>query len=142
MLESGAMATILLIGEDAALLEGVAQTLASHGHTSSVAVSLADARDLAQRTPPLVAVVDRRLLSGDESLGLPLAAGGAAVLYRTSGTSSGVLPNGLSRSVLADLTLPLERNRLVALVQRVEDRAVTVGRGPRRNTPPETPALR
>lgn len=135
------MATILLIGEDAALLEGVAQTLASHGHTSSVAVSLADARDLAQRTPPLVAVVDRRLLS-DEPLGLPLAAGGAAVLYRTAGASSSVLPNGLSRAVLADLTLPLERNRLVALVQRVEDRAVTVGRGPHRNTPPETPALR
>ena len=135
------MATILLIGEDAALLEGVAQTLASNGHTSSVAMSLADARDLAQRTPPLVIVVDRRLLS-DEPLGLPLAAGGAAVLYRTAGASSSVLPNGLGRSVLADLTLPLERNRLVALVQRVEDRAVTVGRGPRRNTPPETPALR
>lgn len=136
------MATILLVGEDAALLEGLAQTLAGQGHSSTVATSLADARDVAQRTPPLVAVIDRRLVHGDESLGLALAAGGAVVLYRTGPGSNGVLSNGLSRIVLADLALPLERNRLVALVRRVEERAATVGRGPRRNTPPETPALR
>jgi hypothetical protein len=35
----------------------------------------------------------------------------------------------VQRVVLADLTLPLERNRLMALVQHVEDRAKTTGRG-------------
>lgn len=136
------MATILLVGADAALLEGLAQMLAAQGHTSSVVMSLEDARELARRVPPLVAVVDRQLLNGDDSLGLPMAAGGAAVLYRAAGGSNGVLPNALRRAVLADLTLPLERNRLVTLVQWVEERAAAVGRGPRRNTPPETPALR
>lgn len=136
------MATILLIGDDSALLEGLAQLLASHGHASSVAQSLSDARHIAQRTPPLVAVVERGLVHGDDTLGLPLQAGGATVLYRASGASNGVLPAALQRAILADLTLPLERNRLVALVQRVEERAAAAGRGPRRNTPPETPALR
>ena len=37
---------------------------------------------------------------------------------------------------MADLALPLERNRLMALAQRVQDRALTTGRT-RRPTPPE-----
>jgi hypothetical protein len=39
------------------------------------------------------------------------------------------MPHVLRRNVLADLTLPLERNRLSALVQHVCDRAVAAGRG-------------
>jgi hypothetical protein len=35
----------------------------------------------------------------------------------------------VQRAVLADLTLPLERNRLVALVQHVGQRAQATGRG-------------
>jgi hypothetical protein len=35
----------------------------------------------------------------------------------------------LQRAVLADLALPLERNRLIALVQHVGERAKTTGRG-------------
>lgn len=136
------MATILLVGDDAALLEGLAQMLAAQGHSSAVVASVREARDVAQRTPPLVAVVDRTLVAGDESLGLTMGAGGAMVLYRAAGAPDGVLSAALRRTVLADLTLPLERNRLVALVQRVEERAAAVGRGPRRDTPPETPALR
>lgn len=136
------MATILLVGGDAALLEGLAQLLAGHGHTSTASTSLADAREVAARTPPLVAVVDRQLLNGDDSLGLTLAAGGAAVLYRPAGTANGVLPPSFRRCVLADLTLPLERNRLVTLVQWVEERATTTGRRTSRNTPPESPAFR
>ena len=136
------MATILLVGTDAALLEGLAQLLGSHGHATRVTESLAEARQAAQRTPPLVAVMERHLLHGDESLGVALAAGGAAVLYRAAGASNGVLPPALRRTVLADLTLPLERNRLVALVQRGEERAAAAGRGSQRDTPPETPALR
>lgn len=136
------MATILLVGEDAALLEGLAQLLAGQGHTSIASSSLAEAREIAQRTPPLVAVVDRQSLNGDDSLGMALAAGGAAVLYRTGGAPSAVLASGFRRCVLADLSLPLERNRLLSLVQWVEERATAVGRRTSRNTPPESPAFR
>jgi hypothetical protein len=39
---------------------------------------------------------------------------------------------------MAELTLPLERHRLLALIQRVEERARVTGRGARgTDTPPE-----
>ena len=46
----------------------------------------------------------------------------------------------LQRTVLADLTLPLERHRLGALVQSIAARAKTTGKAPR-NTPPEFRAI-
>ena len=134
------MATILLAGEDAALLEGLVQSLVALGHSPSVALSLAEARETAARgTAPLMAVVDRGFVdtTGTEVLGLPLAPGGTLVLYRTPGCAAGTLAPPLQRAVLADLTLPLERNRLVALVQHVEERARATGRTPR-HTPRET----
>jgi DNA-binding NtrC family response regulator len=134
------MATILLVGEDPALLEGLVQSLVALGHNPSVALSLAEARDTAVRgDAPLVLVVDRGFVdgSGTEVLGVPLAPGGTLVLYRTPGSRPGALPLPLQRAVLADLTLPLERNRLVALVQHVEERARATGRTPR-HTPRET----
>src|SRR3712207_1053969 len=135
------MATILLAGEDPALLEGLVQSLVALGHNPSVALSLAEARDTAVRGgAPLVLVVDRGFVdgTGTEVLGVPLAPGGTLVLFRTPGSShSGALSPPLQRAVLADLTLPLERNRLVALVQHVEERARATGRTPR-HTPRET----
>jgi len=128
------MATILLAGDDAALLEGLAQLLASLGHTTAVARSLGEAREIAGPLAPLVAVMDHRLLDGMDTLGITLGAGGALVLFRDAATPPATLPANLRRMVLADLTLPLERNRLVTLVTRVEERAATVGRG-RRDTP-------
>jgi DNA-binding NtrC family response regulator len=134
------MTKILLVGQDEALLEGLVQSLVALGHSPAVALSLADARELAVRDQPLLAVVDRRFASASaaEVLGLPLAAGGALVLYRTTGDMALALPPVLQRAVLADLTLPLERNRLVALAQSVEERARAAGRMQReRNDPPE-----
>ena len=55
---------------------------------------------------------------------------------RSASRSSAALPSALVRLVLADLTLPLERNRLLALVHRVADRARVTGR-----ESGETPAL-
>ena len=135
------MATILLAGDDAGLLEGLAQALAALGHHSTVVRSLADAREASHRLSPLVAVVDRSLVHGIHTLGLTMAAGGAAVLFGDAGSPAGVLAAAVRRTVLAELTLPLERNRLLALVQRVAERATLVGRRSR-NTPPETSALR
>jgi hypothetical protein len=134
------MATILLAGEDSALLEGLVQSLIALGHNPSVALSLAEARETATRgRAPLMLVVDRGFVdaTGTEVLGVPLAPGGTLVLYRTPGSAAGALSAPLQRAVLADLMLPLERNRLVALVQHVEERARATGRSPR-HTPRET----
>ena len=136
------MTRVLLVGSDVALLEGLAQSLAGHGHSPAVATSLAEAREIASASPPLVLVADRGLAgsAGAELLAIPLAAGGARVLFRTSATPQTALLPALQRVVLADLTLPLERLRLAALTQSLLERARTTGRAPR-NTPPENRAL-
>jgi hypothetical protein len=112
------------------LLEGLAQSFASLGFTPVVAQTLADARFMAAQHPPLVAVVSRTLAaaSSAETLTIPLAPGGALVLYRAVGSTLVTFSASVQRAVLADLTLPLERNRLMALVQYVEQRARVTGR--------------
>ncbi len=132
------MALVLLVGEDEALLEGLAQTIGSAGHRVRQAFSMADARRVADEETPLVAVVERRLVSGSHAGALRTAPGGATVLFRTATADDAVLPAGLHRGVLAEVTLPLERKRLTALVASVVDRAQRVGRGARVDTPPET----
>lgn len=130
------MATILLVGLDAALLEGLAQSLAGAGHFPRIAHTAAEGLELAAAPPPLAVIVERRLaLAEPELLRIPLARGGALLLYRTHDVEPGTLAPSLQRLVLADLTLPLERHRLLALVQRVDDRAQATGR--RHPTPPE-----
>ena len=85
---------------------------------------------------------------------MQLAPGGAVVLFRSVGDDGrdasseqdgsggdatgaagaappAALPPALQRTTLAELALPLERHRLVALVQRVEERARRAGRGNR-----------
>jgi DNA-binding NtrC family response regulator len=133
------MTYVLLVGGDVALLEGLSQSLATLGHSPKVARDLAEARQIAGAQAPLVLVADRALAStgGAELLGIPLAAGGARILYRlASATLTPLLP-ALQRAVLADLTLPLERHRLAALVQSVAERARLAGRAPK-HTPPES----
>jgi DNA-binding NtrC family response regulator len=125
-----AMTQILLIGSELPLLEGLAQTFASMGFKPSVASTLAEGRELATSQAPLVAIVSREVASqaSSETLGIPLARGGALVLYRSAGTPLVTFSASLQRAVLADLALPLERNRLVALVQHVDQRAKITGR--------------
>jgi DNA-binding NtrC family response regulator len=132
------MTHVLLVGPDVALLEGLAQSLAAQGHDPIVASTLSEARDLALTEPPLVLVVNRALASsaGAELLRIPLAAGGARLLYRAATVPLAPLLPALQRSVLADLTLPLERHRLAALVQSLGARARATGRT-MRPTPPE-----
>jgi len=135
------MTTVMLVGGDLALLEGLAQALAALGHAPQVARTLGEARELSIE-PPLVLVVDRLLasMSGAELLAAPLAAGGARLLYRSASSPLAPLLPSLQRAVLADLTLPLERHRLAALVQSVGERARLSGRTPR-HTPPESRTL-
>ena len=136
------MTYVLLVGGDVALLEGLSQLLAGQGLRLSVSLTLADAREACAAKAPLIIVVDRNLASsaGTELLALPIVGGGARILYRSASVPLAPLLPTLQRAVLADLTLPLERHRLVALCQSVSDRAKTTGRAPR-DTPPDMRAL-
>jgi DNA-binding NtrC family response regulator len=125
------MPSLLLVGTDLPLLEGLAQSLSAQGHGTRVASSFSEARELAAASRPLIAVIERDMATtaAGEVLGLSLAAGGALVLYRSGPVRTLAVPHALQRHVLADLALPLERNRLAALVQHVSDRAAAAGRG-------------
>jgi hypothetical protein len=59
------------------------------------------------------------------------------LLYRTDESAPTILPPVLQRLVLADLALPLERHRLLTLIQRIADRALATGRrdGPSEHHP-------
>ena len=133
---------VLLVGEDAALLEGLAQSFAALGYTPRVALSLHDAREGAVIDPPLLAVIDSALAAeaSSDALAIQLSPGGALVLYHGSSGDRPVIPPTLQRAVMADLALPLERNRLIALAQRVSERVRATGRS-RRETPPEQQAF-
>ena len=134
--------TVLLVGEDAALLEGLAQSLAALSYTPRVALSLHDAREGAIADPPLLLVIDGNLAaeSTSETLAIPVSPGGAVLLYHSAADDRPAVAPALQRAVLADLTLPLERNRLIALAQRVHERVRATGRA-RRQTPPEQQAF-
>ncbi len=134
------MASILLVGADAALLEGIAQALVAAGHHALTASSIAEATFVAAPAPPLVAVVDRTLLQGVGDVhSIGLAAGGVLLAYGDLATP---LAGSVRRVILAELRLPLERARLLALVAHVQARAQRTGRGVAGPTPPDSrPAL-
>jgi DNA-binding NtrC family response regulator len=131
MPDQSAMPSILLVGTDLSLLEGLAQSLSAQGHSARVATSFGEARELTTTHQPLIAVIEREMATtaAGEVLGLGIAAGGALVLYRSGPVKTLAVPHALQRHILADLALPLERNRLAALVQHVSDRAAAAGRG-------------
>ena len=135
------MATVFLIGSNDPLLEGIAQTLAAAGHQPRICHTIAEALDMARSEPPLAAVVERTLAVSDPaSLRMPVQPGGATLVFRSGaeGPATEPLPLPVQRLVMAELTLPLERHRLVALIQRMEERAQVTGRGRRgHDTPPE-----
>ncbi|MGH7693581.1 MAG: hypothetical protein ACRENH_01300 [Gemmatimonadaceae bacterium] len=108
---------ILVVGRDSALLEGISQALAALGHPIKVAASLEEARDVSPSTGFDVAVVQRALLEG--AAPVPLRPGGVLVLFRAQGerSSRATLSPSLARLLLAEVELPLERQRLVALIR-------------------------
>ena len=133
---------VLLVGADVALLEGLSQTFAAQGYGTRVVESLHEAREAAVLHPPLLVIVESEMAvtAGNEALAIQPVPGGALILYHARADERFPLPPGLQRAVLAELTLPLERNRLLALAQHVSDRAIATGRTGRR-TPPEQRAL-
>jgi DNA-binding NtrC family response regulator len=129
------MTSIVVVGSDASLLEGVAQMLAASSHSVRVAHSLAEAAALAADEPPLVAVVERELMRARGATAPRLAPGGATLLYHAVDSEPAALPHRVQRATLAEVALPLERNRLVALVHSVMERQQATGREPRRRPP-------
>lgn len=123
------MASILVVGPDVALLEGVSQTLISAGHKVIMAKDIAEALETLQDARPLVAVIDCDELNKSGSVfRVPLADGGALLAFHCDEVDPADLPFRLKRATLAELTLPLERQRLLALVHYVESRARAAGR--------------
>ena len=122
---------ILLVGADGALLEGLSQSFAALGYAPNVVQALGDARQAAASRAPLIAVVDDVMAaeSANDVIGIPLAPGGALVLYHAmnSGVQAAQAP-AVTRAALANLAMPLERHRLFTLVQHVETRARVTGR--------------
>lgn len=123
------MAKVILVGADVALLEGLAQTLVGFGHDISFATTVAEAAgSLSEDLPAMAVVSSAALEEAGIGMTLPLTPGGALIVYGTSHGDQPFLPTKLQRATLAHLVLPLERHRLVALVQSFDHRSRTTGR--------------
>lgn len=123
------MTFVLAVGPDSALLEGLSQTLTAAGHRVSIASSVSEGVELLHGARPLVALVHcDELLRVDGAARVLLAQGGALLAYHSDEADAPTLPFSLKRATLAELSLPLERHRLLALVQYVESRARAAGR--------------
>lgn len=123
------MTSILVVGPDMALLEGVSQTLVGAGHQVSVAKDIPEALGSLRGAHPLVAVVHRdELVKGGTGFRVALAPGGALIAFHSEDTEEPRLPFELKRATLAELRLPLERQRLLALIKSVQSRARAAGK--------------
>ena len=123
------MAKVILIGSDVALLEGLAQTLIGFGHEVLFAATIGEVAGALNEDEPAIAVVSAESVE-DEELGatLPITPGGAFIVYGKSYADKPFLTTKLQRLTLAYLVLPLERKRLLALVQSFDSRTRTRGR--------------
>lgn len=123
------MASILIVGPNAALLEGVAQTLVGSGHHVAVAKDIPEAIETLQGKHPLIALVHcEELIIRSSMLHTVLAHGGALLAFHCDEEDDARLPFSVKRTTLAELQLPLERQRLLALVKYIENRAHAAGR--------------
>ena len=126
------MCKVILVGADVALLEGLAQTLLGCGHDVSFAATLSDAAAMISAEEAEVVVVSTEALTdAGPAATLPLTANGALIVYGKSQGEHLFLPPKLQRATLAHLVLPLERQRLLALVQTFDSRSRTTGRSRR-----------
>ena len=123
------MALILVVGPDAAVLEGLSQTMVGAGHQVHLAQDISEAIFSLRGERPMVAVVDRdELIRSGPGLRGSMAAGGALIAFHCDEADTVRLPFELRSATLAELQLPLERQRLLALVKFVETRARAAGK--------------
>ena len=125
------MASILIVGSDVALLEGVAQTLVGAGHHVAVAKDIPEALETLHGRRPLIALVhSEELIARAQMLNSALVHGGALLAFHCDDDDRITLPFNVKRTTLATLRLPLERQRMLALVRYIENRAHAAGREP------------
>jgi len=123
---------VILVGTDVALLEGLAQTLVGCGHEVAFTAALPEAAAMMNIDEATIAVVSADAVKeAGPSASLPIGANGALIVYGKSHGEHLFLPPKLQRSTLAHLVLPLERQRLLALVQSFDSRSRTTGRSHR-----------
>lgn len=123
------MVKVILVGTDIALLEGLAQTLIGFGHEVLLAATVGEVGGPLTGDLPALAVVSCEALeAGGPGATLPLTPGGAIIVYGKTHGERPFLAQKLQRATLAHLVLPLERQRLLALVQTFESRSRTTGR--------------
>lgn len=121
---------VLIVGGDAALREGVLQSLRANGVTGAGCEDLSCAREMAAEEPPLALVVDAKLSTAQQGAGgIPLLPGVAVILFRDDVRAARPTQQVFGRSLVAELSLPLERARLMTLLQRIVARARITGRG-------------
>ena len=133
------MVKVILVGTDIALLEGLAQTLIGFGHEVLLAATVGEVGSTLSGDLPAIAVVSCEALEdGGPGATLPLIPGGAIIVYGKTHGQRPFLAQKLQRATLAHLVLPLERQRLLALVQSFESRSRTTGRSIRDDTDYDT----
>jgi DNA-binding NtrC family response regulator len=126
------VASVVAVGPDTALLEGIAQTLTGAGHHVFVSRDVPEALEQVRNEEPLVAIVQcEELANGAAAIKSVLASGGAILAFHCDGSEPDATALRFRRSTLAELSLPLERQRLLALIRYVEERAATTGRSTR-----------
>ncbi len=126
------MVKVILVGTDVALLEGLAQTLIGFGHEVLLSATIEDIGGALNGDLPAIAVVSCDAIEdGGPGFTLPLTPGGAIIVYGKTHGERPFLAQKLQRATLAHLVLPLERHRLMALVQSFENRSRTTGRSGR-----------
>ena len=116
------MAKVILVGADAALLEGLAQTLVGSDHEVSFATTVAEI-PIGDESPSLVVIAADALTELGPGAGLSLPASSAIIVYGKSHDERPFLSAAIQRATLAYLVLPLERHRLLALVHSFDNRS-------------------
>ncbi|HUQ18843.1 MAG TPA: hypothetical protein VM099_04450 [Gemmatimonadaceae bacterium] len=122
------MTSVLIVGTDSALIEGVSQSLNARGHQVFFSGNLADSLEAVGDVRPMVVLVERGSIDETRmTLRIPLAQRGAFVVFHGEDAVSQPLPHRVQRVTLAELELPLETQRLMTLIRYVESRAQTLG---------------
>ena len=122
------MTSVLIVGTDTTLIEGISQNLTARGHQVFFSGNLADALDAVGDVRPMVVLVERGAVDETRmTLRIPLAQRGAFVVFHAEDSVTEPLPHRVQRATLAELELPLETQRLMTLIRYVEGRAQTLG---------------
>ncbi len=131
---------VLIVGGDPAVQEGVLQSVRAGGLAAEWCPDLSCALDAVEESSPVALVVQAALAAEVSELrSFAPTSGGAVILFHDSPGARSPSAQSFGRSVIAEMTLPLERARLVALLTHIVARARHTGRDRRSPEPPLTP---